>query len=78
MIDLESSQYAADARTLSVSRRASLPSRGLVPMNKKAAAQSRTRPDTGLRVQRSIFLKPSAGQCLLRLRRVRETWRTTP
>jgi hypothetical protein len=33
----------------------------------KAAAQSRTQPDAGLRVQRSILLKPSAGQCLQRL-----------
>jgi hypothetical protein len=67
LIDLESGQYAAYARTLSVSRRASLPPRGVVPMNKKAAAQSRTPPDAGLRVQRSILPKASAGQCLPRL-----------
>jgi hypothetical protein len=33
----------------------------------EAAAQSRTPPDAGLRVQRSILLKPFAGQCLQRL-----------
>jgi hypothetical protein len=43
----------------------------------KAAAQSRTHPHASLCVQRSILLNPSARQCLPRLLRVRESWRTT-
>jgi hypothetical protein len=75
MIDLESGRYAAKgcANIIGFAPRKSTVARP----RSKAAAQSRTHPDAGLRVQRSILLKPSARQCLQRLRRMRETWRST-
>src|SRR5882757_10581508 len=79
MIDLESGRYAARecANIIGFAPRKSTVARprpdeqGAVVAG-KTAAQSRTDPDAGLRVQRSILLNPSAGQCVQRLRPVRE------
>jgi hypothetical protein len=75
MIDLESGRHApADARTLSVSRRASLPSRGLVPMNKMNLRRNRAPSLT--RVARAAqYFAESIGRAMPAV--IAETCRTT-
>jgi hypothetical protein len=61
MLDLESGQYAAYAPTLSVSRRASLPWRGVVPMNKARLRRNRAPSLTRLACAAQYFAETIGG-----------------